>query len=101
MNMYSIRVELHDATRDDYAELAENLSNSGIIDIITCDQGSQFDKAERLLLRKYRRWLKALKNSASTTCGRKQQMTQQMVEARKQREIYWAMKAFARPSVTI
>lgn len=39
MNMYSIRVELHGATWTDYTNLAAYLSNRGIVDVITGNDG--------------------------------------------------------------
>lgn len=42
MAFFTIRVELHDATRHDYTNLADNLQKIGITDIISNDDGQRF-----------------------------------------------------------
>ena len=42
MAQFTIRVELHEASREDYSTLATNLARLGITDIITCDDGVQY-----------------------------------------------------------
>lgn len=42
MTMCTIRVELHDASWFDYSNLATNLKNCGITDVITANDGERF-----------------------------------------------------------
>lgn len=42
MGLFMIRVELHNASSQDYAQLAKNLANIGIVDIITSHDGRTF-----------------------------------------------------------
>ena len=42
MASYTIRIELHDATWDEYEEMYEYLAAQGITDIITSDQGVNY-----------------------------------------------------------
>lgn len=42
MAMFTIRVELHDATWQDYNDLAKRLAQHGIIDVITADNGKRY-----------------------------------------------------------
>lgn len=40
--MFTIRVELHDATWRDYVDLANDLATKGITDVVTADDGSSY-----------------------------------------------------------
>lgn len=42
MARFTIRIELHDATWDDYVTMYEHLAGFGITDIITSDDGVQY-----------------------------------------------------------
>jgi len=42
MARYTIRIELHDATWDDYVEMYKHLATQGITDIITSDDGVRY-----------------------------------------------------------
>lgn len=42
MNRYTIRVELHDATWQQYATLAQQLAARSIIDVIVADSGIRY-----------------------------------------------------------
>jgi hypothetical protein len=42
MTMFIIRVELHEATRQNYIDLANDLATKGITDVITGDNGNSY-----------------------------------------------------------
>lgn len=42
MPKYTIRIELHDGTPDDYVDLYEDLAAKGITDIITTGEGVEY-----------------------------------------------------------
>jgi len=42
MARYTIRIELHDATWDDYEEMYKYLAAQGIADIVTSDDGARY-----------------------------------------------------------
>lgn len=42
MNTYTIRVELHDASWDDYITLAAKLAHQGVVDVIKSDDGNWY-----------------------------------------------------------
>ncbi len=42
MTMFTIRVELHDATWDDYTRLHAQLAARGITDVVVSDQGVKY-----------------------------------------------------------
>ncbi len=42
MARYTIRIELHDATWDDYVKMYKHLSAQGITDIISSDDGTRY-----------------------------------------------------------
>jgi hypothetical protein len=42
MSMFTVRVELHSATWQDYTNLAKDLAVKGITDVITADDGKRY-----------------------------------------------------------
>ncbi len=42
MSMYNVRIVLHDATWSDYTNMAEQLSRSGIVDVIKGGNGVRY-----------------------------------------------------------
>lgn len=42
MTYFTIRVELHDANRQHYADMAKDLATNGITDVIVADNGASY-----------------------------------------------------------